>query len=329
KRTASGYVRDGHGDLRAEHIYFTGQCEIQILDCIEFNDRLRLVDVASDLAFLAMDLDHLGESRFARCLIEAYCRKSGDATLLGLMDFYKCYRAMVRCKVSCIQLSDTGLSRGHRHGLADLATGYLNLAYTYARHMTTPTVWVFCGLPGSGKSAISSQLAEALDIVSINSDEIRKMMFGLRPHESTPGPVDQGIYSTEAGQKVYDRLLSSARAEIQAGHSVILDATYSASTQRQNVLRLADDCGARILFVECRAPEAVLHDRLRQREHTPTVSDARLAHFDALKSRFEPLTDIPDCHRMALDTTEAPADCLNTLFIEKYLVRMEGECHHP
>lgn len=329
KRTASGYVRDSHGDLRAEHVYFTGQGEIQILDCIEFNDRLRIVDVASDLAFLAMDLDHLGESQFARCLMEAYCRKSSDATLLGLMDFYKCYRAMVRCKVSCIQLSGTGLSRGQRHGLTDDATGYLNLAYRYARHMASPTVWVFCGLPGSGKSAISSELAEALDIVSVNSDEVRKKMFGLRPHESTPGPVDQGIYRTEASQKVYDRLLSSAHAKIQAGQSVILDATYSASSHRQKVLRLAHDSGAHILFVECRAPEAVLHNRLRQREHTPSVSDARVAHFDALKSRFEPLTDVPAGHYIELDTTEAPADCLNTLFIERYLNRMEGECHRP
>lgn len=329
KRTAAGYVRDGHGDLRAEHVYFTGQGQIQILDCIEFNDRLRIVDVASDLAFLAMDLDHLGESRFARCLMEAYCRKSGDATLLGLMDFYKCYRAMVRCKVSCIRLSDTGLSRDQGRGLAARAGGYLNLAHTYARHMITPTLWVFCGLPGSGKSAVAAKLAEALDIVSINSDEVRKKMFGLRPHESLPGPVDQGIYCTEASQKVYDRLLSSAHAKIHGGHSVILDATYSASTHRQKVLRLAHECGVHVLFVECRAPEAVLNARLRQREHTPSVSDARVAHFNALKSRFEPLTDVPACHRMGLDTTEAPADCLNHLFIKRYLNPLEEACRRP
>jgi predicted kinase len=195
--------------------------------------------------------------------------------------------------------------------------------------MTTPTVWVFCGLPGSGKSAISSELAEALDIVSINSDVVRKKMFGLRLRESVPGPVDQGIYRTEASQRVYDRLLSSARAELQKGRSVILDATYSASNNRQKVLRLAHDSGAHILFVECRAPEAVLHNRLRQREHIPSVSDARVAHFDTLKSRFDPLTEVPARHHLWLDTTEPPEDCLNTLFIERYLNRMEGKCHRP
>ncbi|MBI4181229.1 MAG: hypothetical protein HY528_04790, partial [Chloroflexi bacterium] len=58
KRVAGGKIRDCHGDLHAAHICFAdGIC---IYDCIEFNDRFRYCDVASEIAFLAMDLDHYG-----------------------------------------------------------------------------------------------------------------------------------------------------------------------------------------------------------------------------------------------------------------------------
>lgn len=321
-RTASGKIRDGHGDLRAEHIYYTDDGKIQILDCIEFNDRLRRVDVASDLAFLAMDLDYLQRPELARFFLEAYCRISGDASLLSLMDFYQCYRAMVRCKVNCIQLSNPGINRKQRHMLSNGAVRYLQLAYTYARRMSRPTLWIFCGLPASGKSAVASALARELCIESLNSDRVRKKRFGLAPHDCASERVDGGIYSTEINQWVYDQLLQTARMEIEKGHSVILDATYRASAQREKILKLADVCCVAIVFVECTADEAVLRDRLRRRELTPSVSDARLHHFESIKSRFEPLTEIPPSQHIHLDTTWTMSDCLNSLFIKRYLDRV-------
>src|SRR5690606_27784955 len=55
-RVASGKVRDGHGDLRLEHVYFLpagpGRPSTPIvIDCIEFNDRFRYADVCADIAF--------------------------------------------------------------------------------------------------------------------------------------------------------------------------------------------------------------------------------------------------------------------------------------
>jgi len=320
-RSTSGKIRDGHGDLRAEHVYFSKHGEIQILDCIEFNDHLRTVDVASDLAFLIMDLEYLQEPQFARHILEAYCRISSDASLLGLLEFYQCYRAMVRCKVNCIQLSDPGLVGDQADHLGSTARRYLELAEQYARRMTTPTIWVFCGLPGAGKSSLSSGLARQLAIASVNSDRVRKGIFGLAPIENATGPVDEGIYSAQASQRVYGRLLETARREILAGRSLVLDATYSKSAQREAVLQLAAECNAEPLFVECMASEAVLHQRLRRRESTPSVSDARPDHFETLKARFEPLTDLPPDRHIRLDTTAAMQDSLNALFIKRYLDR--------
>ena len=323
QRTASGKICDGHGDLRAEHVYFAPGGQIQILDCIEFNERLRTVDVASDLAFLAMDLDYLQKPQYVNRFLKAYCRAAGDASMLCLMEFYKCYRAMVRCKVGCIQRSNHGLSTTQRNALSASVCRYLELAHGYARCMIKPTLWIFCGLPASGKSALASALSKALHIEYLNSDRVRKQRFGLSPQDRAIEPVDQGIYSAEAGRQVYAQLLDTARQKIQSGRSIILDATYSASTHRKRILQLADEYPVEILFVECTTEEAVLRSRLRQRERAASVSDARLAHFDTLKSRFEPLTDIPPARHIRIDTAAKMTDCLNSLFIERYLYRME------
>src|SRR4030042_2186309 len=101
-RVQNHKIRDCHGDLRCDHVYFTDG--IQIIDCIEFNERFRYLDVTCDLAFLAMDLDFNGFHDISRELIHTYIELSGDPDLYVLLDFYKCYRAMVRAKVNYFRL---------------------------------------------------------------------------------------------------------------------------------------------------------------------------------------------------------------------------------
>ena len=107
RRRRDGKIKDGHGDLRTDHIYFT-TTGIQIIDCIEFNDTLRVLDIISDLAFLVMDLEYNHFPETARSLIRWYVKQTDDVGALPLLDFYRCYRAMVRCKVSCFRLRECG-----------------------------------------------------------------------------------------------------------------------------------------------------------------------------------------------------------------------------
>ena len=326
RRTAAGRIREGHGDLRTEHVYFTEDGRIQILDCIEFNERLRIVDVASDLAFLAMDLDDHQRPQLTRLLLETYVRESGDAGLLGLLDFYQCYRAMVRCKVNCIQLGNTASGEGTApyDRLHANACRYLTLAQTYAARMARPVLWIFCGLPGSGKSTLARELGWMLDIDPLNSDSVRKTIFGgMSPHTSSPGPVDKGIYAPGVSRQVYTRLISTARDNLSRGRSIILDATFGSPAYRLEAREVARACGAAIRFVECIAPDAVHRRRLLQREEDGSVSDARWPHFEVLKSRFEPLGEIDSNHHLRIPTTAKVADCLCGLMIEHYLKRRE------
>lgn len=324
KRIACGHFRDGHGDLRTEHVYFTEDGHIQVLDCIEFNEHLRVVDTASDLAFLIMDLEFQRRSEAARDLLQAYYRHCDDPGLPALIDFFKCYRAMVRCKVNCIQLASPDLGDRQRNALAADAQCYLYLAYYYARRFSRPTIWVFCGLPGSGKSTLAAGLADLLAIERYNSDRVRKSMHGLAPLAHAGSPADEGIYTGENTRKVYDKLYAMARKAICEGCSLILDATYGALSYRDKLRNLADDCGARILFAECRAGDDELRRRLGQRETTPSVSDARPVLFATLQSRFEPITEIPADQHVALDTTKAEEQCLRDLLTAAFLGKAQG-----
>ena len=145
KRVAEGRIRDCHGDLHAAHICFThstssfgfaqdksGQADdICIYDCIEFNDRFRYCDVASEIAFLAMDLDNYGRADLSKVFVDSYVSLSGDRELMKLLNFYKCYRAYVRAKVACFTLDDTLISPEERAKATAAARKYFELAETY------------------------------------------------------------------------------------------------------------------------------------------------------------------------------------------------------
>ena len=129
KRIKDGRIRDCHGDLHAAHICFAnGIC---IYDCIEFNDRFRYCDIASEVAFLAMDLDHYERADLSSSFINAYVEVSQDKELLTLLNFYKCYRAYVRGKVESFKLDDPHISQEEKVRVLDIAKSYFELAESY------------------------------------------------------------------------------------------------------------------------------------------------------------------------------------------------------
>jgi len=132
KRIKQDKIRDCHGDLHSKSICFTDS-GIKIFDCIEFNDRFRYGDVASEVAFLAMDLDYHGREDLSKVFADAYVRASGDKELLSLLDFYKVYRAYVRGKVSCFRSENHDLSKSEREAIIEEAKRYFSLAGSYIK----------------------------------------------------------------------------------------------------------------------------------------------------------------------------------------------------
>jgi uncharacterized protein len=321
RRQAEGFVRDGHGDLRCGHIYI--EDEIQIIDCIEFDARYRCGDVAVDIAFLAMDLDFEGFPGAARQLVETYAQMAQDPGLLVLINFYKCYRAMVRAKVNCLRLQDNCLPLGERNTLHRHTRRFMELAYSYAISFSQPTLWVVCGLPAAGKSTLAGHLSELLGCEVIASDPIRKALFGVEADVSAEADYAAGIYSPAADARTYAKLLLSAQQGLASGADVILDATFSREAQRSEAIHLAGDQDANIIFVECRAPLQVLETRLARRNNAPGVSDARLRHLPELRDRYVPFTEISAGRHFSVDTAQPVEPQLLSLLAHDCALRAE------
>ncbi|MBC8274836.1 MAG: hypothetical protein H8E40_07705 [Chloroflexi bacterium] len=129
KRIASGRIRDCHGDLHAAHVCISNG--IYIYDCIEFNDRFRYGDVASEVAFLAMDIDRFKQADLSQAFVNAYVSLSQDKELLQLLNFYKCYRAYVRGKVESFKFDDPYVSEEEKASALAAARRYFELAESY------------------------------------------------------------------------------------------------------------------------------------------------------------------------------------------------------
>ena len=129
KRVREGRIKDCHGDLHAAHVCFTDH--ICIYDCIEFNDRFRYCDVASEIAFLAMDLDRYRQGSLSQHLVDTYVELSHDEGLLTLLSFYKCYRAYVRGKVESFKLDDPLIPQSEKAKALESARSYFQLAQSY------------------------------------------------------------------------------------------------------------------------------------------------------------------------------------------------------
>ena len=318
QRVKKGKIRDGHGDFRCDHIYFTTD-GIQIIDCIEFSDHLRILDPISDLAFLAMDLEYSGSAQLARLLIREFITRTGDITALPLLDFYRCYRAMVRCKVSCLLLREISLSKARRQALEAAADAYLTLAHRYATTLSRPTLWVLCGLPASGKSTLAKSLADVYGLKVIRSDAVRKTLFAQPDDPTDTREFKKGQYSAYATEVTYNHLFDLAREMLRTGHGVVIDATFSRDMHRQKILRMAARCQILPVFVECQAADTVLAERLSKRETEPSLSDARLIHLEHFKQRYEPITDVEPAVHIRVDTHASLADCLRQILLNDAL----------
>ncbi len=129
QRIKDGNIRDCHGDLYSANICLADK--VYIYDCIEFNRRFRYCDVASDIGFLAMDLDFHGLQDLSNYCIDQFCQHSGDNTLKEMLNFYKCYRAYVRGKIGLFTAADPAVDEAVKKSCLEAAAKYFALAESY------------------------------------------------------------------------------------------------------------------------------------------------------------------------------------------------------
>jgi uncharacterized protein len=306
RRQARHRIRECHGDLHSEHLCFTDS-GLVIFDCIEFNEQFRFCDVASELAFLAMDLDYHRRPQLAARLLARYVDVANDAELLRLAPFYQCYRAYVRGKVDSLKSREAEVGDAEREEAVKSAQRHFALAYRYT-WAYRPAVVVICGLSGTGKSAVAEALHERTGYAMINSDVVRKELAGLPPTARAREGYDEGIYAPEHSAATYMTMLERAEQLLASGRGAILDATFQRRSGREGARALAARARVPFLLVECRCDEDEIRRRLQRRAreaHTP--SDADWGVYREQRRRFEAFAQA-DADRLILDTALAPND---------------------
>ncbi len=304
RRVLDERIRDGHGDLRLEHIYLDESHGVRIIDCIEFNERFRYADVAADIAFLAMDLTASGRVDLAEAFLALYSREAGDFDLYSVVDFYESYRAFVRGKVSGILAGERAASVELRErAAADARRFFLLSLASERRSLLDPTLIAVGGIIACGKSTVAQAVADQLAAPVIATDRARKQLMGLAPEEPVHEEAFSGAYSPEASSKVYDEVLRRAEIVLRSGRSVLLDASFRSRVERQQAKALAEGLGVPFRFVECLAPDAVCRERLAERARRAQVSDGRLEIFDDFVARWEPVEELDVAEHVRLDTT--------------------------
>ena len=327
QRVQDECIRDCHGDLRAEHIYLVDG-QLQIIDCIEFNDRFRYIDVASEIAFLAMDLERLGFPTYAQAFVRAYVEASGDVTLYRLLDFYRCYRAYVRGKVRSLLLQEDAAYQDSARVQQD-AERCFAFATRYAARLTRPVLCMTTGLIGSGKSTLAAGIAAALDLEHYSSDRLRKEQAGLAPETPQRVAYGTGLYGADISRQTYATLASLARTALQQGRSVVIDAACSKQTQRQRFQAVAQETGAECYVLECYASEAVIHQRLAARMQTPgSISDGRVEILPQFQQDYEPVTASEALFHIRLDTAPPVEQCVQDALAALQEGRFAYDCPH-
>jgi aminoglycoside phosphotransferase family enzyme/predicted kinase len=311
ERLETRRIREGHGDLRAEHVCILDRPlpptqhhgplapGSYVIDCVEFSHALRCADVASDVAFLAMDLERLGRPDLAAAFVDAYVASSGDHELRRLLAFYCAYRACVRGAVEGLRAAESGVEAGAR------ASRYFTLALRHAWRSRPPFVIACGGLSGSGKTTLAAALADATGFVHVSTDLVRR--------RDTPGtgPTAYGVerYTPAARAAVYARLCEEAGAALAAGEGVVADATFIRRADRDLLAMTAAAHGRRLLFLECDAAPEVIRRRLDARQGGP--SEARWDTY--LQQRAERERLGPDEPHRTIDTGGEPGDALETV----------------
>jgi hypothetical protein len=316
RRVETGRIRDGHGDLHAASVCITRR-RLYLFDCVEFNARFRCADVAAEVAFLAMDLEHLGRADLASAFVDAYVRASNDSELRLLLDFYKCYRAFVRGKVLAFRLMDPRLDSDTAARTMVTAQSYFDLAYAVATPLPRPILVVTMGLPASGKTTLARGLAGRLGLVHLSSDLTRKQLAGLRPTFHATHFFESGIYTRGMSRRTYAILRRKAARWLRRGRSVVLDATYGQPSERAALRQLARHTGARLYVILCRANESLIQSRLAARvAESHVTSDARPELWPALRSAFVEPTDT--LVAFEADTTQPPEVLFDQILSDIY-----------
>lgn len=277
KRAEGGMIRDTHGDLHLDHVYYFPDRQppgdLTIIDCIEFNERFRFTDVIADMAFPYMDFAFHGRRDLAQVFADAYLRAAGDSEGRALLPLYAAYRAAVRGSVEGLKLAEAEIAETERAADFQKARAHWLLALGLIDEpVCRPCLILVGGLPGSGKSTLARGLEHA-NCLMVRSDVVRKELAHLPVHEHPDPQLQKSLYGSEWNERTYDECLRRAEDWLFQGKRVVVDATFREEKQRKAFLDAAARWGVPAVFFLCRAEPETVRARLANRRNDASDAD--------------------------------------------------------
>ncbi len=287
QRKQAGMIRECHGDLHLGNITLI-QNQVTLFDCIEFNESFRWIDTISEIAFFAMDLEARGLHHFASHFVNAYLEQTGDYHGLQLLDFYKSYRALVRAKVALFMLQQEEPNSHKAAELIEQYRSYINLAQSYME-MPNRYLLLMHGYSGTGKTTVSNEIVNELGLVRLRSDVVRKHFFAIPDNKQQL--INDDIYSHKASELTFNYIADTATSILNAGRSLVIDATFLQKSYREQFKFLAENLAVPLHIIDCQLDDKLVKERLKMRLiKGADVSDADINIYEQQLTTSDPLS---------------------------------------
>ncbi len=277
RKRQSTHIRQLHGDMHLRNMCVYRD-EAHLFDGIEFNPHLSNCDVWADLSFFVMDLFHRGNGGGGALVWNRYLQNTDDFEGLQLLDLYSSYHATVRAKIACLESASADSINS---GTTESEAGqYISLALDFLKQRA-PLVIAVGGLAGSGKTTLSSILAQHFQAVHIRSDAVRKHIYGVPLSMQAP----QQAYSDSMNRVTFDGMLERAAVAVDAGRPIIFDTVFNSPTFRNAAENFAKKHSLKFAGIWCEVPQSVARERARLR--SGDVSDADQSIVDLQHSYYK------------------------------------------
>ncbi|MDR2884861.1 MAG: AAA family ATPase [Deferribacteraceae bacterium] len=285
RRYNEGFVKDGHGDLRLEHVFIKDD-KLGIIDCIEFNKRFRTNDVVAEAAFLSMELDYFNKIDLSDSFLKGFFKVYPDKDSYKVLNYYRCYRAVTRAKIAIFTMLGFDKADPMYTHKANEYRRMIDMATAYAMAMVETKPLAFCGMIATGKSVNAALFTQKFPAVYVNSDIVRKEIAGIPITQNAVAPFEEGIYTLEMNARVYAQLGKIAADNSKIGRLTIVDAAFRKKEDRDSFI---EQSGITPTYIYFTALDDVIIARLKAREAQNIVTDGRLLHFENVKktSQFE------------------------------------------
>ncbi len=302
-RKQGGFVRECHGDLHLGNIAIFKK-SVCVFDALEFEPRLRWIDVMSEVAFLVMDLERHGCRDLAFVFLNRYLELTGDYEGLKVFRLYLVYRAVVRAKVAGLQLAQLAENSVEKERAQSELAGYVELAHRVIVGVS-PSLILMHGVSGTGKTTVSREIVKALGAIHTRSDVERKRLFA-ELLKAKIEEVQYGVlYSSDMTQRTYAQLQNISRILLCAGYSVVVDATFLRFHQREQFRRLAKEQSCALFIMAVFASDSVLAERIERRTREGRdASDATVKVMKRQQESQEPFTNAERPYVISQDSSD-------------------------